>query len=499
MLAAADDILPQPSDSIPEQLTAPDTTEAATDTLALAGEAEITPEEEIAGDSARTDTSGVEIAGEPETDTAITETGTYDDEFVYVAEETVSSDPLDSLMKDIPADTTSYTTLTPEEQAAFDSVPPLLPSGEYTINKYKVKFTPDYMGGGFQYDTFFGLRGQTYFVFSDYLGNHQLYLATDLVNTIDQSIIQAFYLNGKNRINLGAGFFHAKNFYRDNFNYIFSDRIYGLQLFASRPFSTFSRLEFTASEFFVDRKFPTPGDDRQKINSRVTTMAASWVTDNVLYGYTGPIKGRRTKVTLESGMNPFDGGDLEFYALGFDYRRYSHFGNTFSLALRVSGAASTGRTPKQYFLGGTSNWIGRRTLSDEVYEIKNLYFSDVVTPLRGIPYYGITGNRYALINTEFRFPMIQYFVMRFPLRFAITNVTGVIFADMGAAWNDSDFKGGSSAGGKSRLLDIKTGFGFGWRANLLGFILLRYDLAWTTDFAGVSDKPTSYFSFGADF
>jgi len=95
--------------------------------------------------------------------------------------------------------------------------------------------------------------------------------------------------------------------------------------------------------------------------------------------------------------------------------------------------------------------------------------------------------------------MIQYLITRFPLRLAITNVTGVLFADMGAVWTDSHFKGGSSSGGANHLQDIKTGFGFGWRANLLGFMLLRYDLAWTTDWDTVSAKPTYYFSFGADF
>ena len=171
----------------------------------------------------------------------------------------------------------------------------------------------------------------------------------------------------------------------------------------------------------------------------------------------------------------------------------------FSIALRFSGAVSEGRTPKQYYLGGTTNWIGSRTVADEVYEARNLYFSDVVTPLRGVPYYEIAGDRYFLMNWEFRFPMIQYFVMNFPLRLVIGNVTGAVFTDVGAAWFGDNFKGGTGAGGVERLQDIKTGFGFGLRANLFGFVLLRYDLAWTTNFNTVSDRPKYYFSFGADF
>ena len=168
------------------------------------------------------------------------------------------------------------------------------------------------------------------------------------------------------------------------------------------------------------------------------------------------------------------------------------------MALRFAGGASFGQTPKLYFLGGTTNWIGDRTLDARVYEVENLYFSDVVTPLRGFPYYDLIGDRYGLMNWEFRFPMIDYFAMRFPLPLQLSRVQGVIFTDMGAAWFGSDFKVGTSQGGSSRLLDIKTGFGFGMRANL-GFLVLRYDLAWSTDFDRISDKPSYYFSFGADF
>jgi hypothetical protein len=102
-----------------------------------------------------------------------------------------------------------------EEPAYFDSIQGRLPDGEYKIKNYKVKFTPDFVGGGLSYDTFFGLRGQTYFVFSDYLGNHQIVVASDLVNTIDQSDILLFYLNNKKRISFGIGGFHTKNFYEN--------------------------------------------------------------------------------------------------------------------------------------------------------------------------------------------------------------------------------------------------------------------------------------------
>ncbi|MEA3297241.1 MAG: BamA/TamA family outer membrane protein, partial [candidate division Zixibacteria bacterium] len=485
-------------DSTAESLAALDSgMEHEYETYAVDTAITICPDDSIAAGSPQNSDDTLVTDEIPEEDSVITETGIHDGEYVFVSDK--SEDPLEQYMQDIPDERNKTDSIyMPEEPDSFDSIPPPTLTGDYEIHKYKVRFTPDYIGGGFGYDTFFGLRGQTLFMFSDYLGNHQIVLATDLVNTIDQSNIQAYYFNSQNRINLGGGLFHSKNFYLDDSNFLFSDRFYGFHLYASRPFSTFSRLELGISQFFVDREYPEANDDRENRNTNVTIGDFAWVTDNIIWGITGPINGRRARLSIGGGINVFGSDGVDFYSTEFDYRRYWHYGSLYSLAFRMSGGASFGRTPKLYFVGGTSNWIGNRTLDAKVYEVENLYFSDVITPLRGVDYYGLSGNRYGLINMEFRYPMIEYFAMRFPLPLVISRVGGAIFLDIGTAWYDDKFKGGISENGASRLNDIKTGFGFGMRANL-GFILLRYDLAWETDFYSVSEKPTYYFSLGADF
>jgi len=473
--------------------TAPDTTAAA--------DSSTDPDSLSSGANPPADSTGE--VGAPtaadttrQTDSVITESGIYDEEYVHVGNRT--DDPLDPYMRDVFGDSTAGRSLEPmEEPSSFDSIAPPSPEGEYEVRKYKVRLTPDYVGGGFGYDTFFGLRGQTVFLFSDYLGNHQILIATDLVNTIDQSNILGYYVNSQRRVNYGVGLFHTKNFYLDTDNHLFSDRFYGFQLFASRPFSMFSRLELTTSQFFIDREFYDIDDPRPNRSSKVSTAYFACVTDNIIWGITGPLNGRRAKLSIGGGVNLFDSHDVDFYSAELDYRKYWHFGNLYSFAFRATGGASFGRTPKKYFLGGTTNWIGNTTLDAKVYEVENLYFADVVTPLRGVDYYSLFGDRYGLINVEFRYPLIDYFAMRFPLALTISRVGGVIFLDMGAAWEGSNFKGGTSEGG-GRLRDIKTGFGFGMRANL-GFILVRYDVAWSTDFYTVSDFPSHYFSIGADF
>ncbi len=470
--------------NVPDSLT----TMASMDTVIASDSA--------AADSVRAKGKTAATPNEQEADTAITETGFYDDEYVFVSP--TSHDLLDSLLVDIPDDTTTAHQLGKREPVSFDSIPPPTPSGDFEIKKYKVKFTPDYIGGGFAYDSFFGVRGQSYFVFSDYLGNHQIYVATDLVNTIDQSFLQAYYFYNRKRTNVGLGLFHTKNFYLDSHNYLFSDRFYGLQLSLNRPFSIFSRLEFFVSQYFIDREYLDLYDLRPNRSSKVTTGELAYVADNIIWGNTGPVNGRRARLSLSGGINLFDANDIDFTALDLDYRKYWHFNRMFSMAFRLAGGASFGKTPKLYFVGGTTNWIGNRTLDAKVYEVENLYFADVVTPLRGVEYYEMSGNRYGLVNWEFRFPMIEYFAMRFPLPLVISRVVGAIFTDIGSAWYNDDFKGGTSTNGHNHLQDIHTGFGLGMRANL-GFVVLRYDLAWSTDFYHVSDKPSYYVSFGADF
>ena len=467
---------------------APADTTQATDTTLAVNDSTAVP----AGDTTAVAAKDTAAASVP------TESGIVGDDYVFVSKRKV--DPLDSLMTDV-TDTTGGR-MRQTEPASFDSVPPPLPSGEYAIHKYKVKFTPDFVGGGFSYNTFFGLSGQSFFVFSDYLGNHQIIVGFDLVNTIDQSNVQAYYLNSQRRTNYGVGIFHSKNFYLDNNDFLFSDRFYGFEGFISRPFTTFSRVELIAAEYFIDRRYYDYdlGDSREPHSTRVTTGTISYIHDNVLWGYTGPINGRRAKVSVSSGIDLFNTRKLTFHSVEFDYRRYWHIKGAFSAAFRLSGGLSEGKTPKRYFLGGTTNWIGSRTLDASVYEVENLYFSEVVTPLRGVQYYGLSGDRYGLMNVEFRFPLVRVLALGFPLPLVLGNVVGVTFADVGASWFGDKFKGvATGPDGKQRFNDIHTGFGCGMRLNVLGFALLRYDIAWSTDFNKVSDRPSHYFSLGADF
>ncbi len=386
------------------------------------------------------------------------------------------------------------------DSLSADSLDNILPSGEYRVRPYKTKFTPDIIAGGLQYDSFFGFRGQSVFVFSDYLGDHQIVIATDLVNTIDQSNIQFYYYYNKMRVDFQMGLFHTKNYYINTDDELFSDRYYGFMGGLSWPRSKFTRIELSTAAIFIDRKeYDDP--EQEDRNVRISVATLSWIHDTVLWGVTGPVNGRRYKFSLEAATPVFGTESVDYYSTEFDYRQYIKLGRPFSLAMRASGGFSEGTMPKRYYLGGSTNKVGRIANDDvnsDVYEVENLYFSSLVTPLRGYDYYEIEGTRYAVTNMELHFPFIEYFLMRYPLQIGLSRVTGALFLDMGAAWDDdAKFKGGSTESG-SHLVGIKSGFGFGARANL-GFLLLRYDMAWKTNFRTVEPHTRHYFSLGADF
>jgi len=386
--------------------------------------------------------------------------------------------------------------------AEEDTLKYMLPDGSFKQNKYKLKFSPELVTGGFSYDNFYGLRGQSFLAISDIFGNHHIYIYTDLVNTIDQSNFQLSYAYTARRIDYAAGIFHFKNIYYDDYNRTyFSDRVYGAQGYASYPFSKFSRIDLTGTQITVGREL-----DFNFGNSTTNLLLTSldYINDSVIWGIVGPVSGKRYKVTLEKSFKAVNTGK-SYVAAEFDYRKYWHFWDRYNLALRIGGGGSRGKSygdhtdAKKFHLGGSSNWIGPKRAVRDIYSVEDIYVNEIVVPLRGYSYFSDTGTNYGIFNLEFRYPFIDYFQMNFPLPLALQQVSGAIFWDMGAAWNyNKELRFFDDKKGFPTLGSVRGGFGFGARANL-GIFVLRVDLAWATDLSRVAKKPETYFSFGSEF
>jgi Tol biopolymer transport system component len=397
-------------------------------------------------------------------------------------------------------------------------------NGDYKSRKYKLRFTPDLITGSAGYSQYFGLQGTSMIALSDILGNHQINIYTDVFYSIKNSNFQVSYFYLPRQTDIGAGIFHYSYLFYTYFTDgqfwypgYYRDRIYGLSLFLSRPFDRFRRVDFGITGMGIDRDYGEfdpygfyygyyTGEYMQDLGNiyrrRLMMVNLGYNTDTVIWGMTGPVNGSRSSFSLSYSPLVSKNNGLEFWTLRGDYRKYFRIKRDYSFVVRMAGGVSDGRNPQRFLLGGMMGWINYQ-YNDNAYDyagVDNFYFSSFVTPLRGYPYYEMIGSRFFLTNLEFRFPLIHYLILGWPIPLGFQNIRGSMFLDIGSAWdNDRSWKpftGGESA--IPRLNDLGAGYGFGVRMNL-GFFLLKYDIAWKTDFNKTEGKPMHYFTMGAEF
>jgi outer membrane protein assembly factor BamA len=183
-----------------------------------------------------------------------------------------------------------------------------------------------------------------------------------------------------------------------------------------------------------------------------------------------------------------------------DYRTYLRLGRNYSLAFRVAGGGSFGANPQKFIVGGTSNWINRTFTNDYIplTNASDYIFLQAGVPLRGYDFNAQIGSKYGLFNFEFRYPLFA-FLQAGPLPIGLQSIAGVMFFDMGSAWNRGrDYVAFThDEAGELVTRDLLMGMGTGARIFFLAF-LVRFDIAWAWDVHSFS-PPKYYFSLGTDF
>jgi outer membrane protein assembly factor BamA len=193
------------------------------------------------------------------------------------------------------------------------------------------------------------------------------------------------------------------------------------------------------------------------------------VSDNTVYGITGPISGGRSYVSVDVAL-----GDLKNTRWILDRRTYSNIRQRYALALRTVGATSNGNDPNIFRIGGPFT-------------------------IRGYDYGELTGRNVGLVNLEFRFPLIETLQLGWPLPLGLRGIRGAIFFDAASAWRDTArFRAFHHVGGGMRLQDIRASYGLNASWNI-GFAILRWDLAWPTDLQTNLGPPRGVFSIGSGF
>jgi hypothetical protein len=183
----------------------------------------------------------------------------------------------------------------------------------------------------------------------------------------------------------------------------------------------------------------------------------------------GPERGMTLGVTFD-WADPLLAGDFSGYVVAFDLTRYflMPWAQHHSLALHLGGGNAGGAYPGRgaFFLGGFTDVSVVDTLRNQI--IQGGFV------LRGYPVVAIYGSNYGLLNSEYRFPILN--VDRGPstLPVFLNRITGTVFADYGTAFDDATqarFKLGTGGEitfqttmGYSASFLFRLGYAHGWQS-----------------------------------
>ncbi len=336
--------------------------------------------------------------------------------------------------------------------------------------------------------------------FSDMLGNHRIYVATSLVLDLKNSDYAFAYYYLPKRIDYGIEGYHSARFLligNDiNTAQLYRYRQYGVNLSASFPISRFNRLDGTINMARLTKEnLDDPTQPIEALNYALPIV--SYVHDNTLFGFTAPVRGDRYNLTL-LGTPRIGVNGLSFFSALADYRTYFRFWGDYNFVWRLNAGMSLGKNPQNFYMGGTENWINYSVATQNlpIESIKDFAFATPVLPMRGYDYNAASGSKFALMNFEFRFPLIRYLVLG-ALPIGFQNIQGIAFFDVGTAWSNNKTLQLFQNNGGIQTKDLLMGMGVGTRVFFLYFPL-KFDVAWSYDMKNFS-KPKFYISTGADF
>ncbi|MEX1010590.1 MAG: BamA/TamA family outer membrane protein [Balneolaceae bacterium] len=313
--------------------------------------------------------------------------------------------------------------------------------GNWQPKRYKLRFTPDFTYAAGQIDTYYGGSAFALFELSDLFGDHRLGFGTNLVFDLRNSDYVLQYGYFRQRTNVIFNFFHQSRNYQTYFGEMLRFRTFGGSIDFQYPFNRYERLEYGVSGVGISRDFSSAGaiGESTLLNESTGFLypQISYTADYALWGnLLTPRSGSRYSVRV-SGSPPLFGLDTpQFASILGDYRRYLHIGQTYTLAMRTTGGASVGRDSQTFFIGGMMGWQNQRWSDNEIPfdRLADTFFTLPATPMRGHPYNTLYGDKFGLMNFEFRFPLFAA-VLPGPVPILpLYNITGQAFLDAGTAW-----------------------------------------------------------------
>jgi WD40 repeat protein len=308
--------------------------------------------------------------------------------------------------------------------------------------------------------------GQAYLNFTDYLGNRRLFALLSSVDTF--SDFDFLYIDLSKRTNWSVELFDRRSFFigfddrtgrRERGQAAF--RLTGAVGSLVYPISFYHRFEtgagFIVRDYqFQQVQFDDQGNEVFRIDPRkdqYPIVQAALVGDTTVYDFSGPVSGRRWRLSANYGYDTDGGGTLSAGA-ELDFRQYLHLSDRTQIAIRAFGGFANGSFPNVYAVGGLDT-------------------------LRGFDFRSLVGDRVFFTNLEFRFPLIDALAGPF---FDFRGIRGRMFLDVGGAWRD--YAGDSFHfwdNDTHRLRDGLSAYGWGFTVEFAG-LELNWDFAQSWDF-----------------
>lgn len=342
-------------------------------------------------------------------------------------------------------------------------------SGETVSSRfsYKKEYEVDIAQSAISTDPVFGTLGGAVLSMSDVLGDDRYFFMISNTAQTSSELLTSFNI-AVSRLSLAQktpfsyGVFHYAGRRYDLLDpdLYFYERAYGGFFAAAYPISKFRRIEGTISFSNSDKEALAELRQRKAL---LLTNSVSYVKDNALYYWTGPIDGSRFNFTL-SYTTDLRYSNVNYYSVMFDYRRYFRIGLRSAVASRFEFLYNHGKEARRYFLGGS--W-----------------------DLRGWPRWSIRGTKRWVTSHELRFPVLDRVGLDLPFGSITLGVLrGAIFFDAGNSWD-------------GEYTETLGSIGAGLRFSLFGVLVLRYDIGKRIEnnFTHLQTDLFQQFFFGWDF
>ena len=318
--------------------------------------------------------------------------------------------------------------------------------------RYEGEYSLDIAQSEISTDPVFGTNGGAFLALSDLLGNHQYYFL--LYNTAQSSsellssfnlAISSISLEQRSNFAYGIYRFSGRRYDLTDPDEFFFERVFGGYFTLSYPLSKFKRLAVLTSvsnsekdpdqDIFVALNAANIDRSRRAL---FVSNSISFTHDNSLWGPSGPLDGTRFSVTL-GYTTDVQYSHASYYSVIADYRQYFRLADRTAYAVRAWLFYNDGKEARRFFMGGS--W-----------------------DLRGYPRWSLRGRKLWLMSQELRFPFLDAVALRFPFGgVTFIGLRGAAFVDVGGVWDDV-------------YTQTRGSTGLGVRLNLLGALVLRYDV-----------------------